>query len=276
MNEGVIVNFNNINSRLLLLFPCFIILALVLFFLINNSFSVEGYVAIQKDLFYNLNHYFGKYEKTAFNLTQLGDASIFLSFIILLVIYAPKFWESLLSALLVSAVLCKFLKELFSIPRPAEILNKDSFIIVGRTLDGFSSLPSGHTVTVFTILTVILFAFMPKKIIYKGIWIFLLLGFGYLIGLSRVAVGAHFPFDVLIGSVIGYCSGVLGILITRRYKIWNWFCFKKFTPLFIIAIIACCVSVSIKIYNEKIIVFYLVLISLFVALYKFIYVYVKK
>lgn len=92
MNEGVIVNFNNINSRLLLLFPCFIILALVLFFLINNSFSVEGYVAIQKDLFYNLNHYFGKYEKTAFNLTQLGDASIFLSFIILLVIYAPKFW----------------------------------------------------------------------------------------------------------------------------------------------------------------------------------------
>ena len=110
-----------------------------------------------------MNHYFGKYEATAFNLTQLGDASIFLSFLILLVIYAPKFWESLLSALLVSAVLCKFLKELFSIPRPAEILNKDSFIIVGRTLDGFSSLPSGHTVTVFTILTVILFAFMPKK-----------------------------------------------------------------------------------------------------------------
>lgn len=275
MNEVVITNFNKINPRLFL-FPFFIILILVLFFLMNDAFSVQGYVAIQKDWFYDLNHYFGKYEATAFNLTQLGDASIFLSFLILLVIYAPKFWESLLSALLVSAVLCKFLKELFSIPRPAEILNKDSFIIVGRTLDGFSSLPSGHTVTVFTILTVILFAFMPKKIIYKGIWIFLLLGFGYLIGLSRVAVGAHFPFDVFIGSVIGYCSGLLGIIITRRYKIWNWFCFKKFTPLFIIAIIACCVSVSIKIYYEKSLVFYLVLISLFVALYKFIYVYIKK
>lgn len=275
MNEVVITNFNKINPRLFL-FPFFIILILVLFFLMNDAFSVQGYVAIQKDWFYDLNHYFGKYEATAFNLTQLGDASIFLSFLILLVIYAPKFWESLLSALLVSAVLCKFLKELFSIPRPAEILNKDSFIIVGRTLDGFSSLPSGHTVTVFTILTVILFAFMPKKIIYKGIWIFLLLGFGYLIRLSRVAVGAHFPFDVFIGSLIGYCSGVLGILITRRYKIWNWFCFKKFTPLFIIAIIACCVSVSIKIYYEKSLVFYLVLISLFVALYKFIYVYIKK
>lgn len=275
MNEVVITNFNKINPRLFL-FPFFIILILVLFFLMNDAFSVQGYLAIQKDWFYDLNHYFGKYEATAFNLTQLGDASIFLSFLILLVIYAPKFWESLLSALLVSAVLCKFLKELFSIPRPAEILNKDSFIIVGRTLDGFSSLPSGHTVTVFTILTVILFAFMPKKIIYKGIWIFLLLGFGYLIGLSRVAVGAHFPFDVFIGSLIGYCSGVLGILITRRYKIWNWFCFKKFTPLFIIAIIACCVSVSIKIYYEKSLVFYLVLISLFVALYKFIYVYIKK
>lgn len=117
---------------------------------------------------------------------------------------------------------------------------------------------------------------MPKRNIYKGMWIFLLLGFGYLIGLSRVAVGAHFPFDVLIGSVIGYCSGLLGIFISRKYKIWNWICFKKYSPIFIVAIIACCISVSIKIYNEKIIVFYLALISLFVALYKFIYVYVKK
>lgn len=178
MNEVVITNFNKINPRLFL-FPFFIILILVLFFLMNDAFSVQGYLAIQKDWFYDLNHYFGKYEATAFNLTQLGDASIFLSFLILLVIYAPKFWESLLSALLVSAVLCKFLKELFSIPRPAEILNKDSFIIVGRTLDGFSSLPSGHTVTVFTILTVILFAFMPKKKSYIkafGFFFYLVLG----------------------------------------------------------------------------------------------------
>lgn len=275
MNEVVITNFNKINPRLFL-FPCFIILILVLFLLMNDAFSVQGYIAIQKDWFYDLNHYFGQYEVTAFNLTQLGDASIFLSFLILLVIYAPKVWESLLSALLVSAVFCKFFKDLFLIPRPAEILNEDSFIIVGRTLHGFSSLPSGHTVTIFTILTVILFAFMPKRNIYKGMWIFLLLGFGYLIGLSRVAVGAHFPFDVLIGSVIGYCSGLLGIFISRKYKIWNWICFKKYSPIFIVAIIACCISVSIKIYNEKIIVFYLALISLFVALYKFIYVYVKK
>lgn len=107
MNEVVITNFNKINPRLFL-FPFFIILILVLFFLMNDAFSVQGYLAIQKDWFYDLNHYFGKYEATAFNLTQLGDASIFLSFLILLVIYAPKFWESLLSALLVSAVLCKF------------------------------------------------------------------------------------------------------------------------------------------------------------------------
>ena len=275
MNEIVIANFNKIRSRLFLL-PLFLIATLVVFLLVNNSFSVVGYVAIQKDWFYDLNHYFGKYTVMAFNLTQLGDASIFLSFLILLVIYAPKVWESLLSALIVSAVFCKFFKDLFLIPRPAEILNEDSFIIVGRTLHGFSSLPSGHTVTIFTILTVILFAFMPKKRLYKGIWIFLLLAFGYLIGLSRVAVGAHFPFDVVIGSIIGYFSGLLGMFISRRYKIWNWICFKKFAPVFIIAIIACCISVSIKIYNEKIIVFYLALISLFVALYKFIYVYVKK
>lgn len=275
MNEVVITNLNKIRPRLFF-FPLLMILSIVLFLFVNDAFSVQGYVNIQKDWFYVLNHYFGQYSKTAFNFTQLGDASIFLSFIILLVIYAPKVWESLISGLLVSAILCKSLKDLFMVPRPAEILDQDSFTIIGRTLHGFSSLPSGHTITIFTILIIIMFAFMPKKIGYKLGWIFLMLSLGYLIGLSRVAVGAHFPLDVLIGSIVGFISALLGIFISRRYKIWNWICLKKFAPVFIIAIIACCVSISIKIYNEKIIVFYLALISLFVALYKFIYVYIKK
>ncbi|MDP5027021.1 MAG: phosphatase PAP2 family protein [Flavobacterium sp.] len=275
MNTVVFANLNKIKPRLFLL-PLLLILTIVLFLLVNNAFNVQGYVAIQKDWFYELNHYFGEFSKTAFNLTQLGDASIFLSFIILLVIYAPKVWESLISGLLVSAILCKFLKDLFLIPRPAEILDEGSFIIIGRTLHGFSSLPSGHTITIFTILTIVMLAFMPKKSVYKEGWIFLMLSLGYLIGLSRVAVGAHFPLDVLVGSIVGFISALLGIMISRRYKIWNWICLKKFAPVFIIAIVACIVSISIKIFNENIIVFYLALISLFVALYKFIYVYFKK
>lgn len=121
-----------------------------------------------------------------------------------------------------------------------------------------------------------MFAFLPQNSIKKLGWVFLFLVFGYTIALSRVAVGAHFPLDVLVGSIVGYISGLSGIFISRKYKIWNWICIKKFTPIFIIAILACCISLSIKIYNDRIIVFYLALISLFVALYKFIYVYIKK
>lgn len=275
MNEIVIANFNKIRSRLFL-FPLFLLVTLVVFLLATNSFSVSGYVAIQKDWFYAINHYLGQYPVFAYNLTQFGDASIILSFLIILVIYAPKVWESLLSGLLISAILCKTLKELFLIPRPAEILNQDSFVIVGRTLHGFSSLPSGHSITVFMILTVVMFAFLPQNSIKKLGWVFIFLAFGYAIAFSRVAVGAHFPFDVIVGSIVGYISGLSGILINRKYKIWNRICFKKFTPIFIIVIIACCISLSIKIYNDRIIVFYLALISLFVALYKFVYVYIKK
>ena len=275
MNEIVIANFNKIRSRLFL-FPLFLLATLVVFLLATNSFSVSGYVAIQKDWFYAINHYLGQYPVFAFNLTQFGDASIILSFLIILVIYAPKVWESLLSGLVISALLCKTLKDICLMPRPAQILDEQSFIIVGRSLHGFSSLPSGHTITVFTILTIVMFAFLPQNSIKKLGLVFLFLVFGYTIALSRVAVGAHFPLDVLVGSIVGYISGLSGIFISRKYTIWNWICVKKFTPIFIIAILACCISLSIKIYNDRIIVFYLALISLFVALYKFIYVYIKK
>jgi membrane-associated phospholipid phosphatase len=275
MNTVVIANLNKIKPRLFLL-PLLLILTIVLFLLVNNAFNVQGYVAIQKDWFYSINHYLGQYPSTEYNLTQFGDASIFLSFLIILVVYAPKIWEALISALLVSLVFSKFLKDLFLVPRPAQVYDNDSFIIVGKVLHGFSSLPSGHSITIFTIFTVLMFAFMPQKLTNKVLWVFLIVTIGLFLVFTRVAIGAHHPLDVISGSIIGYISGLLGIFISRKYKIWAWINNKKYCPLFILIIVACGSTLLIKIFNENIVVFYLALISLFVALYKFIYVYFKK
>ena len=62
----------------------------------------------------------------------------------------------------------------------------------------YASFPSGHATTAFA--TALLLAFWyPRQ---SGLFI----GLAVLVGLSRVALGAHFPSDVLAGAVLG--SGV--------------------------------------------------------------------
>ncbi len=274
-NASVIENSNKVKVSLFYI-PLFLLTAIFFYLYFAGALSVERYVEIQKDIFIDINSTLGQFPSLMLNLTQLGDALIFLSFLTLLIIYAPKFWESLISASIVSAILSKFLKVLFSVPRPAAILDNETFIIIGKKLIGHSSLPSGHSITTFTIITVLMYAFMPKKISSKVAWIILLIGLGFIIISTRVGVGAHFPLDVIIGGIIGYISGLIGIFISKNDKLWAWIGNPKYYPFFIILFMVCCVVLGTKIYKENLLIYYLSMISLIVSLYKIIYVYIKK
>ncbi len=274
-NSSVIENSNKVKVSLFYI-PLFLLTAIFFYLYFAGALSVERYVEIQKDIFIDINSTLGQFPSLMLNLTQLGDALIFLSFLTLLIIYAPKFWESLISASIVSAILSKFLKVLFSVPRPAAILDNETFIIIGKKLVGHSSLPSGHSITTFTIITVLMYAFMPKKISSKVAWIILLIGLGFIIISTRVGVGAHFPLDVIIGGIIGYISGLIGIFISKNDKLWAWIGNPKYYPFFIILFMVCCVVLGTKIYKENLLIYYLSMISLIVSLYKIIYVYIKK
>ena len=275
MNKSVVSNYSNLKLTLLVL-PVVLLLIIVLFLYSQDSLSTIDYIEVQKEYFYSINHYLGQFPSLMYNLTQLGDASVFMAFVIIFVVYAPKMWEAILSASLFSALFSKILKSVFSVPRPAEVLDHDSFIIVGRTLPGFSSLPSGHSITVFMIIAVLLFAFMPKKLSSKIFWVASLIILGLFVVFTRVGVGAHYPLDVITGGIIGYLAGLLGIFFSRKYRLWNWINNKKFYPIFIISIVACCISLLIKIVNENYIIFYLAFISLLFSLYKITQIYVKK
>ena len=275
MNAKVIVNFSKLKISLFLV-PAFLLIAIVIFLGSQNALTVDGYVQIQKECFYFINQHLGQYPTTEINLTQIGDASVFLSFLIIFLLYAPKIWEALISASLVSLVFSNVLKNIFDIPRPAQIFDNESFIIVGKTAVGFSSLPSGHSITIFTTLTILLYAFMPKKFTSKFLWVFFIIILGLIIASSRVGVGAHHPLDVIFGSIIGYISGLIGIFISQKYRIWSWVNNKKFYPIFIVAILGCAASIINKISTENLFIFYLALIFLVVSLYKIVLVYVKK
>lgn len=275
MNESISYKYSKLKPVLFFL-PVLLLGALFLFLFAHDALSVEQYVQIQKDAFYAINYTLGQFPRLLLNVTQLGDASIILSFLSVFLIYAPKIWEALLSASLVSVILSIVLKNIFLVPRPPVVFDNSSFIIIGRTAVGHASLPSGHSITVFTTLTVLLFAFMPAKLSYKMLWIFFAIITGLMIAVTRVGVGAHYPLDVITGSIIGYISGLIGIFINRKYPVWNWIGNKKYYPIFLLLMLVCGISIIIKIVNEGLPVYYLALISLFFPFYIMTYAFIKK
>lgn len=275
INTKVIANYSSLKPSLFFL-PLFILTTIIMFLYSQNALSVNGYLLIQKDAFFFFNSKLSQFPATEYNLTQFGDAMIFMSFLTLFILYAPKIWEALLSASIVSALLSRGLKDLFHIPRPAEAYDNTTFVIIGKTMPGFSSLPSGHSITVFTILTILMFAFIPKKTNYKILWVFLLIIIGFVLVFTRVGVGAHHPLDVITASIIGYICGLIGIFISRKYKIWNWITIKKYYPIFMLLFLVCCIVLVDKISKENLLIFYLALISLIISLYKITYEYIKK
>lgn len=275
LNTNVIANYSKLKPSLLLL-PTFFLIAIVLFLYRHDSLSVDKYIQIQKNCFFFLNSKLSEFPTILFNLTQLGDVVICLSFLSVFILCTPKIWESLLAASLVSCIFSTSLKKIFSVPRPAAVFDNNSFVIIGKTLTGHSSLPSGHSITVFTILTVLLFAFLPQKMSYKVLWFVFMISMGLILVFTRVGVGAHYPLDVIIGGIIGYISGLLGIFINEKYKFWTWVKPEKYYPLFILFFLIFAILIFDRILNENLAIYYLSLTSLLFSLYKIIQIYVVK
>ena len=275
LNEKVIDNYSKLKPSIFLL-PLILLLLIVIFLFFSKAISTENYVAIQKNLFFYINHHLGQFPKVILNVTQLGDASIMLSFLTIFIIYAPKIWQALITASIISTIFSTVLKNIFLVPRPSEALDNDSFIIIGKAAVGFASLPSGHSITIFTTLTVLFFAFYQKKITNRLLCVFGFLFIGISVALTRVGVGAHYPIDISVGSIVGFISGLIGIFVCQKISFLNWINNKKYYPIFMILILACGISIIFKILDDNLIIFYLALISLAYSLYKITYLYVKK
>jgi membrane-associated phospholipid phosphatase len=79
--------------------------------------------------------------------------------------------------------------------------------IVGYQASG-SSFPSGHTSQAFFMATLMALHFQPS------LWlVFLLYVIAFLVGITRMYVGAHYPRDVLAGAILGSAWGLMGVLV---------------------------------------------------------------
>ncbi|MDR1062539.1 MAG: phosphatase PAP2 family protein [Azoarcus sp.] len=105
------------------------------------------------------------------------------------------------------------IKILADVPRPPAVLPPETIHIIGATLRS-NSFPSGHTLTAF-ILAGILTLCTRRPLAWLGVPIAALIAF------SRIAVGAHWPLDLLGGAAGGWAAAAIGCAWSARWRFWE-------------------------------------------------------
>ena len=273
MNEKINLNFSKITPYHLI-FPLGVLGVIILFLYFNNALNHKGYIDIQDELFLYLNKELSVCSHLQANLTLFGDALVLLSLICILFSFTPKIWEALIPSSLFSLLFSQIPKMILAVPRPAASL-KQEFYIIGEKLTGHNSCPSGHSITIISIISILFIGFCPKKLITKIFYTSTIIVVGISVAITRVGVGAHHPLDVVLGCILGYICSILGILFTQKFSLFQWISNPKFLPLFIVLFIICAGLLIHRIIHEGLIVYYLPLISLGTSLFIIIQKYVR-
>jgi membrane-associated phospholipid phosphatase len=144
-------------------------------------------------------------------LSLLGNGWGLLGVTAPLMVLAPRLMWAWLCAAPFAIAFARTGKFLLESPRPAAVVDNAQMRIVGEVLSNVS-MPSGHTLSAFAVASGIYFSF-PRAQRWRYGWLWLLaLG----TGLSRIAVGAHWPGDVVVGASLGVLSGLLGQQLLMR------------------------------------------------------------
>jgi membrane-associated phospholipid phosphatase len=146
--------------------------------------------------------------------------------------------SNILAATLVAGLITHFtsqgLKGVFAITRPEHTPGFEQIYLLGPPLaaDNFS-IPSGHAITLLMMGTII-FQQLKLTTVYKLLIVSVLT----LACLSRIAVGVHWPGDILVGAGLGILIGTfccrLPIKINNR--LWALLIHLLFLPFLILSI----------------------------------------
>ncbi|MGD9897588.1 MAG: phosphatase PAP2 family protein [Calditrichaceae bacterium] len=113
---------------------------------------------------------------------------------------------AILAVVLADQIVNELMKPYFQRIRPCNVL--ENINLLGNKKSS-KSMPSSHAANFFALATV--FSWFYRK--YQ--WYFWF--FATLVAYSRVAVGVHYPFDVLVGAICGILFGLTVIFLAKRY-----------------------------------------------------------
>jgi len=149
--------------------------------------------------------------------TNLGDGFIAALIPLFFALKRPDMVRASLIATAVALPFIQGMKFFTTVLRPGFLLSANTHAI--GHLPSSWSFPSGHTATVAVIFGVIWIMSDKKWLRWSALAVMLISGF------SRIAVGVHWPLDVVIGLIIGISSASVGVLLTkdnRNGTLWTW------------------------------------------------------
>lgn len=109
--------------------------------------------------------------------------------------------RAVLLAFLLGGGLAQVLKAWFAQPRPGLVLPEGALHFIGSPVLSSPSMPSGHALAAFSIATLwvcLLRRDGRPRWLQALVWVL-----GAAMACSRVAVGAHWPADILVGAGLG-------------------------------------------------------------------------
>lgn len=163
------------------------------------------------DLFIFLNNSVAPLGKTFWGITtNLGDGYMAALVPLFFARKRPDMFRASLIATIIALPFVQGIKFYTGVIRPGFIL-PEATNVIGHLPSSFS-FPSGHTATVALIFGIIFL--MAEKRIYRRLALILMI----LGGFSRIAVGVHWPLDVVVGFMVGLSSASAGALLTERNK----------------------------------------------------------
>jgi membrane-associated phospholipid phosphatase len=170
----------------------------------------------EPDLFLTLNGWGAPVAAPVWTgLSLLGNGWGVLGITAPLLVLAPRVAGAWVCAAPFAILFSRAGKWLIDSPRPAALIDPAQFRVIGEVLQTVS-MPSGHTTTAFAVASAMWFALWQHRHgdpqdrlqpCWRHAWLPVL---ALAVGLSRIAVGAHWPGDVLVGMALGLWSGLLG------------------------------------------------------------------
>ena len=139
--------------------------------------------------------------------TYAGDGLAVFALATALLLQRPyAAWAGIVAAV-PGSLLLNGLKALIPYDRPALVLMNDGVTVLGPALH-HGSFPSGHSVAAGILGGIVFLAYRHWAVRTLGVAIALL------IGVSRAAVGVHWPLDIAVGLALGWLSAWVGWQLT--------------------------------------------------------------
>jgi len=186
---------------------------LISFILVSTDLNSKWMLAIHSDPIFPIWFW---------SISNLGGDALVVLLILLMCEQRPGLLTSwVLKIWLLGAMLVQSIKFFFPMPRPASILGIDRLTLIDNPPLVSSSLPSGHALAAISCGLVLMIVLNLRGVRKLNLF---LVGLAFLIAAwSRVAVGAHWPSDVIVGSALGVLVLVLASTWEHRAS-WNqWF-----------------------------------------------------